>query len=303
MSRVIVAGSIITDMSVKVKTHPKVGETVIASEVKYSPGGKGSNQAVAAARLGADTAIIGSIGEDEFGKMSYEFLESENINIQGLMTTDSSTGIAMIQVSEGTGDNSIAVVLGANEELKESNVENYTYRKNDVLVSQFEIPLTTVKRFFHKGRHSNCMNILNPAPAQIIPDEIMNLTDVVIFNETELSVCSGVDVITVDTAIIALDSLEKKYVEKFYIVTLGDKGSLGLYKGAFHRLSTSKVDVVDTTGAGDCFVGAFAAYIAELNKKLDTKEFIKAMEFANKAASLSVQKKGSGISMPYKKEL
>lgn len=309
MSKVIVAGSIITDMSVSVENHPKVGETVIGTELKYSPGGKGANQAIAAARLGAATAMIGSVGKDSFGEMSIDFFLKEGVS-NNTIYSNKPTGIAMIQVSKTTGNNSIAVILGANEDLDIEVFDRVAVdiEEGDILVSQFEIPLETVEEFFKRGRDKNCINILNPAPAIDIPQSILDVVDILIVNETEVEAISKfkinrVAATLIDNVITAMNRISNKMKKDSVIITtLGDKGSLVMRNRHVMFISPIKVDVVDTTGAGDCFVGAFASYISK--NDISTNDGLKnAAMFANKAASLSVQKQGSGISMPYLKDI
>lgn len=311
MGRVIVAGSIITDMSVKVKTHPKVGETVIGENVKYSPGGKGANQAVSAARLGAEVVMIGCIGDDAFGLESRDFIENQGI--RGYIATcyGMKTGIAMIQVSEETGNNSIVVIPGANLNLKSEFIhiaitDMGELKKGDVLVSQFEIPLDTIKAFFAKGRENKTINILNPAPAQLIPDDIFELVDVLIVNETELEIVSQQQCKTYDEMLAAVRSIKRK--NQIIIVTLGENGCMGYINNIVVKLPSVKVDVIDTTGAGDCFVGAIAKVISTYKLRIDgimpnSDVLFDALDFATKAASLSVTKEGSGVSMPYSREI
>ena len=328
---VIVAGSIITDMSVLVNKHPQVGETVMGDNLSYSPGGKGANQAVAAARLGANTLMVGCVGDDSFGKEALDFISSQGIlclTHQG----DGPTGIAMIVVDENTGNNNIVVIPGANMELTPDYMDKLTYRKGDVLVSQFEIPLSTVKRFFHKGKHSNCINVLNPAPA-IINDqviEILNLTDVLIVNETELEVLAGATLKQYEIHYHhgkGFDYLISRIIDKLQtppsvvIVTLGDKG-VYTYMTGYPRQEKEKnttaisfqtagveVRVKDTTGAGDCFVGAFAKTLDEGGASLLDPILIwdgklqESVDYANHAAAMSVCYEGSGKSMPTKEGL
>ncbi|MFA5409371.1 MAG: ribokinase [Bacilli bacterium] len=310
--KVIVAGSIITDMSVKVTMQPQVGETVMGNELKYSPGGKGANQAVSAARLGANVVMMGSIGQDNFGKDSYEFLREQDITCHIKSDYDNPTGIAMIQVND-KGNNSIVVIPGANMTLEPIDVDNFTYRKGDVLVSQFEIPLPTVKRFFHKGKASNCINILNPAPA-IMNDqvrEILDLTDVLVVNETELEVmleCKFPDGVLnmYDEALTAIRNFKKD--NQVIIVTLGDKGCIGYIGNVVVKVPGVKMKVVDTTGAGDCFVGALAYVISTYKLRLEkifpnSSVLADALYFANDAAAVSVTKQGSGVAMPNLEEI
>ncbi len=302
---VIVCGSIITDMSVKVKKHPKVGETVIGENLTYSPGGKGANQAVSASRLGAFTTMIGAIGNDAFGKMSQDFLDKEDIVTIFKKDTEFSTGAAMIVVNEN-GDNNIVVNLGANENLDEYFVLSYEFN-NSILVSQFEIPIELIIAFFERSKSNNNINIFNPAPYNdYFPDELMKLIDVLILNESEFKSMFGFGFtensdLKFETQLNIIETHIKKY-NQIMILTLGEKGCVGFINDVIVKISGYKVNAIDTTGAGDCFVGAIAAYLSEheINNNIDLRN---AMEFANKAASLSVQKCGSGISMPYFKDI
>jgi len=296
MPKVIVAGSVITDMSVLVDKHPAVGETIIGNTLSYSPGGKGANQAVAAARLGADTTMICKVANDINGDMSLSFLKDEGIHIKRTGFSQKPTGIAMIVVSEKTGNNNIVVVLGANEDLNRADINEAKIEKGDVLVAQFETPLEVTKYFFTKGREVGSTNILNPAPANKVDKELMELTDVVIMNETELNSIVGYSVSFTDEDMeTALYNLNAEYGNKVYIATLGDKGVIALFNNQFIRVAPIKVNAIDTTGAGDCFVGAFAAFMSRNN---EAESLDQALKFANQAASISVTRKGSGVSMP-----
>ena len=309
MGKVIVAGSIITDMSVKVNEHPKVGETVIGRNLSYSPGGKGANQAVASSKLGSDTVMFGAIGRDSFGEMSIDFL-LENGIVNATIFSDKPTGIAMIQVSEKTANNSIVVILGANEDLTPDDLE-YNFHtdieEGDVLVSQFEIPLDTIKAFFEKGREVGTINILNPAPAERIPLDLLNLVDILIVNETELETISGQEIHDDVEIVVAIHELQKHLKsDPIVIVTLGERGVLGKIseegKTKTVILPGIEVKAIDTTGAGDCFVGAVAMRCAE--ERIETKEQLReVLNYANNAAACSVTKKGSGIAMPTKEDV
>lgn len=300
MKKVIVAGSVITDISVSVEKHPVVGETVFGNNITYSPGGKGANQAVSAARLGADTTMVCKVANDNNGNMSLSFMKDEGIHIKRFNVSQKDTGVAMIVVSEKTGNNNIVVILGANEDLSKEDIDEANVDNGDVLVAQFETPLETTKYFFTKGREKQTINILNPAPAKLVDKELMDLVDVLIMNETELNLVSGYYVrnpgLYDEDTQLALHKLAIENGNKVYIATLGEKGVIALYNNKFIRIEPNKVNVVDTTGAGDCFVGAFAAFISKNNEAESLEE---ALQFANKAAALSVQKKGSGISMPF----
>ncbi len=335
MKKVIVSGSIITDMSVMVDIHPIVGETVVGSNLSYSPGGKGANQAVSARRLGAEVKMIGKVGNDNRtvdsnGLMCLEFLRDEEIDCSGVSgTKQASTGIAMIVVSEKTGNNNIVVITGANDYLFPVDIsinlegrDDYNksdlLNEGDILVAQFETPLESTERFFELGREKNTINILNPAPARKIPNNILNLLDILIVNESELFTITGAyendNGFSLSESIedwYNTDSLESEiyyHLEKMQnrpnivIVTLGKYGAFGMIGAEYFMVESIKVSAIDTTGAGDCFVGAIAAFSAK-HRIVDTFSLREAIKYANKAASISVTRKGSGISMPYKNEL
>ncbi len=309
MSKVIVAGSVITDISVIVENHPQIGETVIGNKLRYSPGGKGANQAVSAKRLGADVVFICRVGYDQNGENSVSFLNNEEIEVLAYIDyeSDKPTGIAMIVVSEKTGDNNIVVVTGANDDLNNNNIDGVPIESGDILVAQCETPLETTKYFFEKGRKIGTINIFNPAPVpiesfdkfgiKVFPKalyDILNLTDILILNETELE------------KLFKVKYIDKDWIKVFkrsniiVIITLGDKGCVCYVGKNYITVDGIKTNVVDTTGAGDCFVGAIAAFVAENGIKFDLD---KALDFANKAASLSVGKMGSGVSMPFLKDI
>ena len=301
-SKVIVAGSVITDISVNVGRHPLVGETIIGNNLSYSPGGKGANQAVSAARLGADTTMICKVTNDNNGQISLSFMKDEGIHIKRYGVSKKDTGVAFITVSE-SGNNSIVVVLGANEDLSTDDIDEVKIEKGDVLVAQFETPIETTKYFFKKGREIGTINILNPAPANSVDKDLMDLIDVLIVNETELNLVSGYYVknpgLYDEDTQLALYKLAIEYGNKFYVATLGDKGVIALFNNEFIRIQPNKVKAIDTTGAGDCFVGAIAAFLST-NNNMDLE---KALKFANDAASISVTRKGSSVSMPTLKEV
>ena len=322
MNRVIVAGSIITDMSVVVEKHPSVGETVVGNNLSYSPGGKGANQAVSAVRLGSKVAMVGKIGNDVNGEMSYNFLRKEGIDCYDLTKANkSSTGIAMIVVSEKTGNNNIVVVPGANDSLSPGNIDSlyddldsFGVDESDILVSQFETPLETTKHFFQRGKEIGTINILNPAPARKIPEDIINLIDVLIVNESELGIITNDDESITEEMIEDWDvvgELEENLIwminninnrPNIVIVTLGKNGVFAMIGDESIKIDPIRVKAIDTTGAGDCFVGGIAAFMSVRPIK-NIKVLEEALRFANHAASISVQRKGSGVSMPYNLEL
>jgi ribokinase len=292
MSKVIVAGSINMDIVALTENHPKIGQTVFGTDLKYFPGGKGANQAVASAKLGGQTTMVGKVGSDGFGKDLMFFLKSQGITSQIVIDNEKPTGTALITVSLTTSDNTIVVIPGANFELSEEDVQKAKIEKGDILISQFEIPADTIKSFFEKGKKNGSINILNPAPAMKISRELLSLVDVLILNETELEVLAEVSVDAEDFASISTAVESIKANEQSVIVTLGAKGAIGYIKDRIVRIEGRKVKALDTTGAGDCFVGAIAAKIS------NGSSMTEALEFANLAASICVTRQGAGPSMP-----
>lgn len=280
------------DIVALTKNHPKVGETVFGTDLKYFPGGKGANQAVSASKLGGNTTMVGMVGEDAFGEELFKFLNEQGIQNSISFIKDVPTGTALITVSSETSDNTIVVIPGANFKLTEIEIEKVIFSKGDVLVSQFEIPVETIISFFKKGRENGTINILNPAPSKKISDELYELVDILILNESELELISNSVVDTTNDDSISKAVNKIKGFEKTIIVTLGEKGALGFIHDKIVKIEGRKVKAIDTTGAGDCFVGAIAAKISAEGSLAD------AMEFANLAASICVTRQGAGPSMP-----
>jgi ribokinase len=292
MNKVIIAGSMNMDIVSSVHVHPKVGETVFGDDLKYFYWWKWANQAVAAARLGAETMMVGMVGDDEFGKKLITFLENEGI--QNKISTHSAahTGTALIAVSTQTSDNTIIVLPGANFQLSEDDVADIEMNIWDVLVCQFEIPLDTIISFFTKGKAVWTINILNPAPAKQIPKELLQLVDILIVNETELAFISGMDVNVADNKSISQAAQKISYGNQSLIVTLGDQWIISFINGEINRIPSRRVEAVDATWAGDCFVGALAARISKGETIHD------AIKFANIAASICVTRSWAWPSMP-----
>ncbi|MBR0859307.1 ribokinase [Bradyrhizobium liaoningense] len=298
MGRVFVAGSINMDVVATADRHPKVGETVAGRQVLYFPGGKGANQAVAAARLGAGTTLIGRLGKDSFGAELRTFLGEQGIDLGYLQeTTDAHTGTAIITVAEA--DNTIIVIPGANALVGANDVSVVPLLEGDVAVSQFEIPLPTIAAFFQRARAAGATTLLNPAPAQDISGELLALVDILVLNETELGFLAGTELSDGDDAarIIAVARQLQAREDQTICVTLGKRGVLALAAREEIAVQGRAVKAVDTTGAGDCFVGALAACLA------DGASLPAALAFANAAASISVQRMGAGPSMPTAKEV
>ena len=292
MGRVFVAGSINMDVVATADRHPRVGETVAGREVLYFPGGKGANQAVAASRLGAKTTLIGRLGKDSFGAELRTFLGAQGIDLGSVRDADTHTGTAIITVA--ASDNTIVVIPGSNALVGADDVADVPLAKGDVAVSQFEIPLPTITAFFRRARKAGVVTVLNPAPAQKMSRELLAVVDILVLNETELGFLAGSELSDSDEAARIIDVARKLQAraDQSICVTLGKRGVLALAGGEEIAVPGRAVTAVDTTGAGDCFVGALAAQLA------DGAPVRAALAFANAAASISVQRMGAGPSMP-----
>ncbi len=293
MGRVFVAGSINMDVVATADRHPRIGETVTGDAVLYFPGGKGANQAVAAAKLGASTALIGRLGKDAFGDELKAFLAAQGVDLTFLQqTSEAHTGTALITIANA--DNTIVVVPGANALVSAADGAAPAFAKGDIAVSQFEIPLHTISGFFERARAVGATTILNPAPAIEAERELLDLADILILNETELGLLAKTELFDTDDParfIEAARSLQTSQ-DKTVCVTLGWRGALALIDGRPLIIPGRAVKAIDTTGAGDCFVGAVAAQLAAGNSIAD------ALHYANAAASICVQRMGAAPSMP-----
>ncbi|MCW5704882.1 MAG: ribokinase [Bradyrhizobium sp.] len=292
MGRVFVAGSINMDVVVTAERHPKVGETVAGKEVLYFPGGKGANQAVSAAKQGVLTTLIGRLGEDTFGRELRTFLAAQSIDL-GLVkdTAGVHTGTAVITVANS--DNTIVVVPGANGVVDAADVAAASLAKDDVAVSQFEIPLPAISAFFRRARASGATTILNPAPARAVGEELLALVDILVLNETELSLLTGAELGENDELMYFIEAARPlRSNDRSICITLGRRGVLALVGGEAMLIPARKVKAIDTTGAGDCFVGALAAGLAQ------GTPIREALTYANAAASICVQRMGAAPSMP-----
>ena len=298
MKTVFVAGSINMDIVAKATRHPRIGETVAGRDMLFLPGGKGANQAISSARLGVPTILIGKLGTDAFGRELRNFLSGEGIDLQLVQNVPGvPTGTAVVTVADG--DNTIVVVPGANAQVTIGDVETAGLSRGDVAVAQFEIPLATVAAFFQRARSAGATTILNPAPAREFDHDLLRFVDIVILNESELGLLSGKNVnAESDSAEIvrAAESL-RAFAGQVICVTLGERGILALVEEKTIAFKGHSVRVIDTTGAGDCFVGAVAARLAA-GEPLD-----QALSYANSAASICVQRIGAGPSMPTGKEV
>ena len=298
MNKVIVVGSVNMDITARTDKLPDTGETVAARSVEYLPGGKGLNQAVAAAKIGTTVVLAGCLGSDSFADELASFVRRHKIDVSCLRRSEKNSGIALITVDE-RGQNTIVVAPGSNADVCPEDVKKLPVSPGDVVVRQFEIPPAAVAAAFAKARRYGARTILNPSPVCPIPDEIFRNTDILIVNETELAFLSRENVDENTPAEKIADAAEKLKTdaEQTVIVTLGSRGALVAGSKDMLFVDSYKVPAVDTVGAGDCFAGVFAAKLAEGK---DVGENVKT---AARAAAVCVTRKGAAPAMPDAGEL
>ena len=298
MGRVFVAGSINMDVVATAERHPRIGETVAGNAVLYFPGGKGANQAVAAAKLGAPTRLIGRLGKDAFGDELKAFLAAQGVDLSFVQqTSEAHTGTALITLANA--DNTIVVIPGANALVSAADVAAPVLAKGDIAVSQFEISLSSISAFLHRARAAGATTILNPAPAIEFGRELLDLVDILILNESELGLLAKTELRDTDDPAVFIEAVRSLQTgkDKTICVTLGKRGVLALVAGKPLIIPGHTVKALDTTGAGDCFVGAVAAQLAA------GKSIHEALAYANAAASICVQRMGAASSMPTASEV
>lgn len=295
MNQILVVGSLNADLVVRAPRFPQPGETISGDDLNIFPGGKGANQAVAAARLGANVSMLGRVGKDNFGDFLLENLKQNKVDSTLIQRDDSSTGTAIIIV-DSSGQNSIVLSSGANGNVSIADVDNIPFANYQLLLLQLEIPLPTVLRAAQRAKESNTRVVLNPAPAKELPDELIALADFIIPNETELSLLTKQKVSDIASAESAARNLLGRGA-KHVIVTLGGKGALIVNTETCKQVDTYLVNVVDTTAAGDAFIGGFATSLLE-NKSLE-----EAVRFGCACGALAVTKFGAQPSLPTKEEV
>lgn len=297
MGKIIVAGSINMDVVAQTEHLPRAGETIFGRDLHYIPGGKGSNQAVAAGRLSDNVYLAAKLGHDAFGDSLKNFLEQESLHLDYLQFSETApTGVALIVVDDRS-ENHIVVISGSNYELNEADVSAIDITPADILVSVFEIPQETILALFKRAKAKGAKTILNPAPAKQFMDGLQELVDYLIVNETELAFFAGTTVSEEFDTLKHQAKQLRSHDEQVIIVTLGAKGLIALRGNELIHIEGQAVKAIDTTGAGDCFVGAFSVALSA-GQALE-----KALHFANLAASLSVQKLGASSSMPYRADM
>lgn len=294
-AKIVIVGSFNMDLTSYMERMPRPGETVNGRKFVTGPGGKGSNQAVAAARLGADVTFVGRVGQDAFGDQAVSTWEREGINTRYVVRDpDHATGVAPIFVDD-TGENSIVVVLGANLNIQAADVDAAAdvIAGADVLVVQLEINYDMVAYALKVAKQKGIRTILNPAPAARLPAEVVALADFITPNETELEVLAGKTGLAVEEAARSLLTTPEQTV----VVTMGAQGARYVQRDSSELIPAYKVEVVDTTGAGDAFNGGLAVALAE-GKALQA-----AIAFANATAALCVTRPGTAPSMPQRREV
>jgi len=288
----LVLGSINMDVTTYTDEIPKVGETVLGIAFNHYPGGKGANQAVCAAKLGSKTNFLGKVGNDDYGDVLLSGMADSGIDISSIEKTDISTGIAAISV-DSSGQNSIIVVQGANLYVDRAYIERHidVIKESDIVLAQHETPIVATEHAFKIAKSYNKTTILNPAPADMLSKEMINCTDILVPNEHELSRITGQPCTSVEEISGAARLLINQGI-KCIIVTMGQEGVMLLQKGRECVFPAYRVTAVDTTAAGDSFLGGFADSFMKSN---DIEEAIKQGQMV---ASYSVQHKGAQSSMP-----
>jgi ribokinase len=302
MKKIIVIGSSNTDMVVKAAKLPLPGETLLGGTFFMNAGGKGANQAVAAARLGGNVTLVTKVGNDIFGKLTIEGLQKENINTDYVFVDDTApSGTALIMVND-EGENCIVVAPGANAKLLPADIEEIkNIAEAEIILMQLEIPMETIIAVAKIAKSNNQKVIINPAPAQKLDDELLSGLFLITPNETEASLLTGITVVDEATASHAAVIFLNKGVQNV-IITLGKRGAYFQNENLKLKINAPLVQAMDTTAAGDTFSGALTVAI---NESVDPIAigWEKAIQFAVAAASISVTRLGAQASVPYRGEI
>ena len=296
MGKVVILGVFVADTAYRGSRMPKMGETILGNSFVLGPGGKGSNQAVAAGKLGADVTIITRLADDDFGKMAMETWGNANVKGAVKYSTNSYTGAAFIFIDDKTGDNAIIIAPGAASEisLKDIHENSEIISTTDVFLTQLEQPISAAKEGLQVAKTNGKITILNPAPAAKLPKEVFGLCDFITPNETETEALTGLPVRNEKEAETAAKFLNELGV-RTPIITMGEQGAFLHEHGLIPAFDVG--EVVETTGAGDAFNGGFAVALSE------GKSALEAVKFGCATASISVTRPGTAPSMPARDEV
>jgi len=296
LKKILVIGSINIDLVTNVKKTPRVGETVFGKEFLEFPGGKGANQAAAIGKLGGDVTMLGCVGTDAHGQFMVDSLKQSNVKVDWVNKSSlNHTGTALIMVNEN-GDNSIVVIPGTNFEVLPERITKDIIKGFDIVIGQLEVPEETLSKAFKIAKDLGIMTLLNPAPAKQLSSELLESVSLLVPNETELEVLTGLTVNTNDDILRAYQEL-KKYGTEQLIVTLGSQGSALVTQNGIQTFKAQKVKALDTTAAGDSFIGGLVTQLA-MEKTIE-----EAIQYATKVAAITITRMGAQSSLPNKEEV
>ena len=295
--KILVIGSIGYDLTTFMEKMPVLGETIVGRKFAQNPGGKGDNQAVAAARAGADTSFLGAIGDDIYGDILKKNLDVNNVKHHLKVVPNMSCQIATILI-EPNGQNRIVIIPGANNYVDKKQIDDNEnlIDESDIIIFQLEIPLETVEYAIDMAYKKGKLIILNPAPGTKISEDLIKKVNFLTPNETELSIITGLPTNNIEQIITASKKIMELGAQNL-IVTLGENGCLLCNKDGNNLFHSYPTKPVDTAGAGDCFTGVLAAFLAK------NYEITEAIRYANLAASISVSRVGTVPSLPTEQEI
>lgn len=296
--KIVVIGSCNTDMVVKSERLPQPGETILGGTFMMNAGGKGANQAVAVARMGGDITFVAKVGQDVFGQQALAGYKKEGIHTHHIFTDpDQPSGVALISV-DGHGENCIVVASGANATLAQADIDRAhdDIAQAEIVLMQLEVPIETVEYAAKVAHKKGVKVILNPAPAQPLPDTLLRTLYMIIPNRTEAEILSGIAVTDWESARKAADIISSKGVETV-VITLGSMGALIKDGPRYCEVATPRVAAVDTTAAGDTFCGALCVWLSE------GMELEEAVKKASRCAAITVTRMGAQSSIPYRNEI